>query len=194
MKNSKYLNIHTLGPTGTNCELASQSWMDTNNVNGSIILHNSLEEGLQAMVEDKDRAVLLSCIVYPELHNLVFNNREEVELIGSFIFPTMPMLLAAKSDQYTPGIIASHPAPVALIPDDFTEIKYANSNVAAAKLCQNGEVDACITTEKGANSHGLRVIKNFGSIPMGFAIHGKAQFSGFIKSLGDVIREESVVY
>lgn len=170
---SAKINIHTLGPKGTNCEAAALYWLEKNNINGSVILHDTLEKGMDSMRCDTEDSVLLGCVVYPELHNLVFNNKDVSEIVGCFVFPTMPMLLAARNELHEPGKIASHPAPVALIPDYFVDTILVNSNSVAAKFCADGVVDACITTEKAATDYGLIILQDYGQIPMGFTIHGK---------------------
>lgn len=113
------LNIHTLGPEGTNCEAAATNWLAENNINGNIILHDTLEDGIISMQKDSKEASLLGCVVYPDLHNLVFNNRRTSMLLECFVFPTLPMLLAARSDSFKYEKIATHPAPIALIPKKF---------------------------------------------------------------------------
>lgn len=172
-KTGTSFNIHTLGPQGTNCEAAAINWLMENNINGKIFLHDTLEQGMVSMNKDTNKSVLLGCVVYPELHNLVFKNRGTSQLVECFVFPTMPMLLAARDSAHKFNSIASHPAPVALIPDKFKERILVNSNAVAAKKCANGHVDACITTEKSAIQNGLVIIKNYGPIPMGFTLHGK---------------------
>jgi len=172
-KTGTSFNIHTLGPQGTNCEAAAMNWLMENNINGKIVLHDTLEEGMVCMNEDTNESVLLGCVVYPELHNLVFKNRGTSQLVECFVFPTMPMLLAARENIHQFNSIASHPAPVALIPGKFKERILVNSNAVAAKKCTNGDVDACITTEKSAIQNGLVIIENYGPIPMGFTLHGK---------------------
>ncbi|MFK5951191.1 MAG: hypothetical protein QM500_20745 [Methylococcales bacterium] len=173
ISNNSDFNIHTLGPEGTNCEAAAENWLTENNINGKIILHDTLEDGMISMKNDSKESVLLGCVVYPELHNLVFKNRSTSKLVECFVFPTMPMLLAAKNESFEYNKIATHPAPVALIPGIFNEKIFVNSNSVAAKKCADGLVDACITTEKSAKKYGLKIIQDYGPIPMGFTLHGK---------------------
>ncbi len=47
--NDSVFNIHTLGPEGTNCEAAAENWLLDNNINGRIILHDTLEDGMDSM-------------------------------------------------------------------------------------------------------------------------------------------------
>ena len=181
--NSSNFNIHTLGPTGTNCEAAAENWLMENKINGNVILHDTLEEGMISMKQDSKESVLLGCVVYPDLHNLVFRNRTASKLVDCFVFPTMPMLLAARDESFEYNTIASHPAPVALIQKKFNKRILVNSNAVAAKKCADGIVDACITTEKSAVNNGLKIIQDYGPIPMGFTLHGKTETDlEFIKS------------
>lgn len=43
------INIHTLGPAGTNCEKAAYYWLNKNNQQGNIILHPTLETAVKEM-------------------------------------------------------------------------------------------------------------------------------------------------
>lgn len=58
------INIHTLGPAGTNCEKAAYYWLNKNNQQGNIILHPTLETAVKEM-EVSANSILLGCIVYP---------------------------------------------------------------------------------------------------------------------------------
>ena len=161
--------IHTLGPRGTNCELAARTWLNRQEHQGSIELHDTLEAAVDA-ANRHQRSYVVGCVVYPELHNLVFKNRGRLRLVECFVMDTMPMVLASAGVD-SPAKVASHPAPVALLDGERCEIRHANSNSAAALMCASGVTDGCITTLKAAEAHGLRVLRNFGPIPMGFTVH-----------------------
>ena len=123
--------------------MAALSWLNQNKLQGDVLLHKTLELGVEAVVNSSEPSVLLGCIAYPDLHHLIFGNREKIELLDSFVFPTMPMLLAARELAPTvTNTIASHPAPVKFIPQAYKDIRLANSNAAAAKSCASGAVDA----------------------------------------------------
>lgn len=68
---SRVAVLHTLGPTGTNCEAAAHAWFRRQGGVGRVELHSTLEQAVERMPED-DTHALLSCVVYPELHTLVF--------------------------------------------------------------------------------------------------------------------------
>ena len=65
------LVIHTLGPQGTNCELAATTWFKELNIEGKVVLHPTLEIAAQE-IKDSKHDLLLGCAVYPDLHKLVF--------------------------------------------------------------------------------------------------------------------------
>jgi prephenate dehydratase len=160
--------IRTLGPQGTNCERAAHYWFRNRTIDGEVALHQTLEDGVKHL-KDRDRSALLACAVYPDLHTLVFSNLHWLALADSFIIPTHNMLLASRGGQ-EPRTVASHPAPQGLVPHG-TKVILVTSNAQAALDCAEGRVDACITTQPAAEQHGLRVLKDFGPVPMDFTIH-----------------------
>lgn len=161
--------IHTLGPTGTNCEAAAYEWFRRQNKTASVVLHETLESALDNMSRDPEHA-LLGCVVYPELHTLVFSNLDRMMLAECFIFPTFNMLLASRPENRPVRTVSCHPAPKLLAPKDC-KLRFTNSNTQAAIDCVNGITDGCITTLPAAKKHGLRVITDFGPIQMGFTVH-----------------------
>lgn len=167
-------SIHTLGPINTNCEQAAYKWFEENKIDGEVFLYNTLEEALLE-VKKNEFAALLGCVVYPELHKIVFSNLNDLSLVDCFIMPTYNMILASNGDKedLENSTISTHPAPSGLA-SDFTitkNIKLVNSNSQAALQCSNGLSDACITTLPAAQKHSLKVSKDFGEVPMGFTIH-----------------------
>lgn len=162
--------IHTLGPVGTNCQMAAHEWFKKNQIeNGTVRLYDTLEE---AVLNVKKGEALLACVVYPKLHNLVFENLGEMEFKETFITNTYDMVLAAK-DKNIDGIVklASHPAPVDLVSKYKFIITHVSSNSAAAIEVAKGNFDGCITTIEAAKQHDLLVLENFGPVPMGFSLH-----------------------
>lgn len=164
--------LHTLGPTGTNCEAAARHWFEKNDIEGRVVLHATLEEGVEAMRQsgDSDEA-LLGCVVYPDLHTLVFSNLEWLKLTDCFVMPTFNMVVASR-DGRMPTRVATHPAPKHLVPEGC-EYTLVNSNAVAAASCASGEFDGCVTTLVAAHMHGLEVVRDYGAVPMGFSIHAK---------------------
>ncbi|UGY94581.1 bacilysin biosynthesis protein BacA [Streptomyces gobiensis] len=168
--------LHTLGPPGTNLEAASHLWLrrrglaDEGADEERVFLHPSLESAMETVPRTGEHA-LVACAVYPRLHTLVFSNLRTCRMVDSFVAPTHAMVLAA-----TPAApsalrtVASHPAPVGLVPPE-SEPRMALSNSQAAIDCASGKADGCITTVVAAQAHGLRVMENFGPIPMVYTVH-----------------------
>ncbi|MFE2554931.1 bacilysin biosynthesis protein BacA [Streptomyces sp. NPDC059352] len=166
---SRVARIHTLGPSGTNLEKAAHHWFAERDLAGTVVLHSEVEDGLDVMAFDGTEAIL-ACAVYPRLHDLVFGNLHRLEMVDSFILDTHDMVLAGRPGQTDVATIVSHPAPSCLVADRGT-VSFASSNSRAAALCAAGEFDACVTTDRAADSEGLRVVENFGPVPMVFTLH-----------------------
>ncbi|MBD0709055.1 MULTISPECIES: bacilysin biosynthesis protein BacA [unclassified Streptomyces] len=166
---SEVTTIHTLGPTGTNLEKAAHHWFAERGVSGTVLLHPEVEDGLDVMGFDGSEAIL-ACAVYPRLHDLVFRNLHRLEMADSFILDTHDMVLAGRTEEVAIRTIVSHPAPSCLVAGRGT-VSLASSNSRAAALCAAGEFDACVTTYRAAQAEGLRVLENFGPVPMVFTLH-----------------------
>ena len=83
------------------------------------------------------------------------------------------MVLAARNDVEIITSVASHPAPIGLVPESISDLRVVDSNSQAAIDCASGLVDGCITTIVAAQKHNLRIISDFGPVPMGFTIHAQ---------------------
>jgi hypothetical protein len=166
---SRIRRIRTLGPAGTNCEAAARHYAGLRGLDIEVDLHQTLEEAI-ALVADEPDAALLGCVVYPDLHKLVFPFLGRMVLADLFLFDTFNMVLAARNSGDRIHRVASHPAPSSLVPPGC-DIHLANSNSEAASLCRSGEMDGCITTLAAARREGLSVVADHGAVPMGFTIH-----------------------
>jgi CheY-like chemotaxis protein len=165
--------LHTLGPAGTNCELAARTWFERRGESGDVVLHPSFEAAADAAVRTPG-AALLSCIAYPDLHTVLYSHLDELVLVDCLIIPTHGMVLAVRPDGGTLRTVASHPAPSSLAPEG-TELRLATSNSEAARSCAAALVDACITTRAAMEAHGLALARDFGSVSMGFTVHARLE-------------------
>ncbi|MDC6379902.1 hypothetical protein BW687_006870 [Pseudomonas graminis] len=163
--------IHTLGPAGTNCEIAAARWLERHNPQGTVVLHPTLEDGVKAIGKKSDHA-LLACIAYPELHTLMFENLTNLSLADCLITPTFDMVFATRPGLNSQDVktVATHRAPQHLAPKNHL-LHFVDSNAAAALSCRDLEVEGCITTSAAAAQYGLMVLQNHGPIEMGFSIH-----------------------
>ncbi|MER6997960.1 bacilysin biosynthesis protein BacA [Streptomyces sp. NPDC000410] len=166
---SRVTTIHTLGPAGTNLEKAAHHWFEEQRRDGRVVLHTEVEDGLDVMRFDGTEAIL-ACAVYPRLHDLVFGNLDRLAMVDTFILDTYDMVLASRPEQDSIATIVTHPAPSCLV-TSRGEISFASSNSHAAALCASGLYDSCVTTDQAARSEGLRVVENFGPVPMVFTVH-----------------------
>ncbi len=164
----KIQRLHTLGPRGTNCERAARVWLQRHHLNDDVSLAPTIPEALAEMPRGGDDA-LLCCAAYPDFHHLTFLHHEWLEIVDSFVIDTDHMVLAARN-LVTLKSVASHPAPVDLIPGNPLIID-ANSNAHAAELCSSGAADGAITTLLAARRCELQVVRDFGPVPMAFTIH-----------------------
>ncbi|MFJ3904865.1 prephenate dehydratase domain-containing protein [Streptomyces sp. NPDC090025] len=167
-------HLHTLGPHGTNLEAASHEWLRLRGIeDGTVTLHSSIESALEAVPDDGAHAIT-ACAVYPDLHTLVFGNLHRLHMVDSFLLPTHNMVLASNGTA-TPATVASHPAPRGLVARALApahaHVREVLSNSQAAIECAEGRADACITTIVAARERGLRVLRDFGPVPMVFTVH-----------------------
>ncbi|TKC86268.1 hypothetical protein FAZ69_20655 [Trinickia terrae] len=174
------LKIHTLGPAGTNCEKAARLYLDRRGMDGQVLLYETLEKAADEMRSTQTPDdLLLGCIVYPYLHELVFRNHHWMKLVDCFVMDTYDMVFASRfADVSRIANIGSHPAPVDLLAgvtglSPALKPTLVTSNAEAARLCAAGQFDGCISTRIAAERAGLKVLENFGPVPMGFSIHAK---------------------
>lgn len=168
---TKTLRVHTLGPSGTNCEAAAHHWLEQRGLrNGTVVLHPTLERAALDVLAEPESSALLACVVYPHLHEIVFKNLALLSMRDCFVFPTHNMVYAGRAGNAR-RTVASHPAPVNLLDGHDVEIVLVNSNSEAAAICSTGATDACITTLPAAQRHQLDIHADFGPVPMGFSLH-----------------------
>jgi prephenate dehydratase len=168
------IQIHTLGPAGTNCEAAAHHWSkDKGLSDASVILHPTLEKAVVDVLSAPETSVLLACVVYPYLHEIVFKNLHDLSMQDCFVMPTHHMVFAGMREK-PQRTVASHPAPVNLLDGKSIEFALVNSNSEAAITCATGLTDTCITTLPAARQHGLDILIDFGAVPMGFSVHASA--------------------
>jgi hypothetical protein len=161
--------LHTLGPTGTNCERAAFAWMRRKCPAAALCLHFSLEKAAGAVASQSD-AVLLGAVAYPQLHSLIYSHLDHFQIIDVFIVDTHEMILASRTGSM-PLICATHPSPEKLLPSTVAR-KYVSSNALAAEECARGMTDGCLTTLCAAQQYELKPVHSFGRVRMAFTIHG----------------------
>lgn len=171
--------IHTLGPSGTNLEMAAHHWFSARGRHADVRLHSSLESAIPGLSDDGHEA-LLACAVYPALHSLVFEHLGQLAMVDSFILPTYDMVFATRADTTELTRVASHPAPQSLVRrvSAGCTVSLVLSNSQAAKDCAGGVADGCVTTSKAAADNGLVIRQSFGPVPMVYTLHRSGGFPG----------------
>jgi prephenate dehydratase len=172
------LTIHTLGPSGTNCERAANEYLSRIKRDGNVRLHSTLENAVVEMMKSGDESLLLGCVVYPKLHEIVFQNLMRLKMTECFVIDTYEMVFASNKERLEDVTsVCTHPAPehlVGLVPGLAPrQVVQCNSNAEASRLCAESIHDGCITTSVAARNNRLVIHKNFGPVPMGFTIHRK---------------------
>lgn len=164
--------IHTLGPAGTNLEMAAYHWFDSHRRPADVRLHSTLESAVPELSNDGHEA-LLACAVYPELHSLVFQNLGRLAMVDSFILPTYDMVFATRADTTRLDTVVSHPAPQTLARrmSSTCTLILVTSNSQAARDVASGAADGCVTTSKAAADHRLLIRRSFGPVPMVYTLH-----------------------
>lgn len=160
--------LHTLGPAGTNLEAAAAEWFRRRGCHGVVRLHETLEAAVPTIPRDGAHA-LLACAAYPLLHELVFTNLDHLRMVDTFLLPTHSMVLATSGPD-APRSVLTHPAPRALVPAGL-RVTLATSNASAAVDCRNGRAEGCITTLPAARAQALRIVRDFGPVPMAYTVH-----------------------
>jgi prephenate dehydratase len=166
--------VHTLGPPGTNSELAAYRWFDRAGTSGSVVLHPTLEQAADHVAATRGTA-LIACAAYPQLHMLIYSRIDRLRMVDCMMMPTHRMVLARRRDAKAAASICVHPAPEALVPASYVTRIPAESNSDAARFCARGRADACITTLAAARAVGLELVRDFGAIMLSFTVHVAAR-------------------
>lgn len=183
-----------LGPIGNNIQQASERWINRMGIRpkSKVILCDTPELCLQEarkVLDDNVVSVFWTCSVYYKLNIFFFTNPDILPFFFTEVMPLDEMQLALNPrlasempdfilSQLT---IATHPSPAPLLKDQYHKIIFAKSNAHAARLCKDGEVDACITTETARKIYNLVKVHSFGSPRMVF-------FGGITAHTAEILR------
>jgi prephenate dehydratase len=157
-------SVGTLGPTGTSSEQAAlYLWARGGDTTPDIRLYDTYEQAGEALREDAVSHLVVAN-AYAGVHSFYMD--PGLRLVGAFLFDTPHYGLAAAPGHTVPRrpVVATHPAPVALVgellPEGYTveEIRFANSTSAAADQARRRETDLALTTRPAAKLHELRFI------------------------------------
>lgn len=172
------INSYTLGPRGTNIEAACRVWRERMGIGHKhhIIYCDTPETALtqaEAANGEETVGIFWTCAVYHKEHQLFFHNPRAFPFFTQQAMRLDRMQLAVRQGYDLPESIAdmriaSHPSPSSLLAHRVNEVIQVASNSLAAKLCSEGLVDACITTEAARSLYQLKAVHYFGSPIMVF--------------------------
>ena len=170
------MKLSTLGPKNTNSQFACDHYLSKKQKTkkSEVLLYDTAEEAINGLLSgDADLAIL--CVVYPRLHEIVFENLTTISIIELFYFETDNMVVASKGPVFDQIRACCHPAPQSLLPETLSDITLVNSNSIAASLVSKGIYDICITTQAAAKQYSLDIVKDYGPVPMGWAVFQRIQ-------------------
>ncbi|WP_299142907.1 hypothetical protein [uncultured Vibrio sp.] len=188
-----------MGPKGSNISQAANAWSTKNELieKENIIFCETPEEALtRSESEYKQGEVNLAwtCAVYFREHELFFSNHDHSLFFDQYKMKLDNMQSVCKLEKKlsleVATTIASHPSPSVLLRKAGAHISIvdANSNSEAARLCAEGKVEACITTESARKIYGLKTVHEFGSPEMLFFASLPPSSSKYLRGLHNEFR------
>lgn len=176
-----------LGPPGTNIGQAEEAWAKRWRLHDlprkrQVAWCKLPEEAVaraKALHRSGEVAIFWTCAVFAREKEVFFGNTDTLPFFIQHTMNLDEMQLAHRSCQNPinghdnlQGVkIASHVSPAPLVKslvEAGAVVIDANSNSAAAEMCRDHQVDACITTEAARQNCGLIKAHSFGSPPMVF--------------------------
>ena len=170
--------IATLGPSGTCSESVVQRNLCRFGSSAEVVLFPSYEDAIDAVATARAYAAVVAA-AYPKLNELVMKIAREVVITDSFVDKTPALVIAAMNDkaftreQCFKAACVSAPSPLLRELYPFCEIVSASSNSDAARLVVHGLAEAALTTETASTIYNLRVVHNFGDLPMAWVVFQK---------------------
>ncbi|MGF1727781.1 hypothetical protein [Photobacterium nomapromontoriensis] len=170
---------YVLGPSGSNISQAAQGWSKLHSLcnKHELIYCITPEDAITRSEQEYKRGEInlaWTCAVYFKEHELFFSNHDHALFFDHYRMQLDQMQLACRKnkdlDFLSKITVASHPSPSVLLKHDSAQfsITDATSNSDAARLCADGKVDTCITTESAKKLYDLNTLHEFGSPEMVF--------------------------
>lgn len=169
--------LGTLGPEGTNSQKAAREYLLRAGANAELRLFDTFEEVATALIDHTlDRALI--CTAYLKFSALYFERVPELHIAESFVADLHPMVIATRPGQAA-GIASftAQPAILPLVRRYLAEVDYvpAASNASAARDVVARKVDAALTTEVAAMTHGLAIVMRMPPLRIPFAVFERAE-------------------
>lgn len=165
----------TLGPEGTCHENALRRYLEFQGLESfRIDLVGDLLEAI-VRVRDEPNTFLVQCSAHTQVHLVTERFHEEVFVIDSFLYPTKPLALLARSDVSEPkslGIVAATRGYTDLT--RFQTLIDEPSKPVVARHLLEGRYDAGLTHAHHAEEHPnrLRILETYGAIDTTWIVYG----------------------
>jgi hypothetical protein len=165
----------TLGPEGTCHENALRRYLEFQGLESfRVDLVPDLLEAI-VRVRDEPNTFLVQCSAHTQVHLVTERFHEEVFVIDSFLYPTKPLALLARTDVGKPkslGIVAATRGYTDLT--RFQTLIDEPSKPVVARHLLEGRYDAGLTHAHHAEEHPnqLRVLETYGAIDTTWIVYG----------------------
>ena len=167
--------ISTLGPEGTDSQRAAHHYALSSGISDyDILLCESFEDALDRVRDGSDFGIVPAA--YPGLFALHCKYRD-LPIIGSFVLYTKSMVLARANQNGPIRTVALHPATKHLLSDQYEPV-FINSKPLCLRKVVDGDVDAGIGSKDVAEELGLKIVEEFGEIPMTWEVFSRGEKNG----------------
>lgn len=175
LQKNNFVKIATLGPSGTCSENTVKSFIAERGLNGEILLKETFQDCVASLIS-KEVDFIIVPSAFKELNELIFKNLGKIKIKECFVLNTPALVIGVKEKNKIMSI-ATHSAPEILAKNNFPDIKIIGSpsNSKSAIMVVEGKADACLTTEIAAKANNLKILKNFGEVPMSWNVFGRVE-------------------
>lgn len=168
----------TLGPSGTCHELATQSYIEFQEIpNAKVELFNDLLESLELLHDGKVDYIIQNS-AHPKVYELTEKYFREVFVIDSFLRPTRPIAVLSRRDVKNPRTLGLMPATKAYVNTErWDNLIYETAKPIVGQNLLAGKYDSGITSLHFAeeNPDILVIDEVIGSIQTAWLVYSRQQ-------------------
>jgi hypothetical protein len=181
-RQSRRIEVITLGPTGTCHERAVLAYLEFQGVRDfEISFIGDFLEGLE-MVRGREDAFLVQCSAHPGVHEVTERHWSEVFVVDTFIYPTKALAVLTRREVEKPRSLGLVPATAGYVDlSEWEQVIDVQSKPIVAEELLEGRYEAGLTHLEHAALHPqeLRVDLEIGEIDTTWLVYGtKKRFSG----------------
>jgi len=175
---NQQLIFATLGPTGTCHELATQSYIEFQEIpNAKVELFDDLLEALELLHDGKVDYIIQNS-AHPKVYELTEKYFREVFVIDSFLCPTHPIAVLSRRDVKNPRTLGLMPATKAYVNiERWDNLIYETATPVVGHNLLAGKYDSGITSLRFAeeNPDILVVDEIIGATQTAWLVYGRQQ-------------------